>query len=122
MTSQVTIGVYNQEEAALIQQELVSRGIRVNRLSRDVAVRFGMKIGPTEVSVQEFIEVVEAGPRIVDAIFDVIERFRDRKNQLSLFVDGQQVRVVNKQSLQALLDKSGIKKPAGFQRFERGKQ
>lgn len=121
MVGQVVIGVHSQEAANLIKQELATYGIQADKLDRNTAIRFGMKLGAVEVSVHEFIEIVEAAPKIVDAIFDVTERFRDRKEQLRVFVNGQPVEVANKQTLLALLDTSGITKPKIFQGFERNR-
>ncbi len=112
MNPNIVIGAEDGETANMIQQELTSHRISSNRMSPEQAVRFGMKVGALEASPKEFLEILEAAPDIVDALFDTIQRFR---SNLSVFLNGKHVHVPNKQALQALLLPGIERRPSTFE-------
>jgi len=111
LATQIFVAFSDSATADAAQRELASHGFSLNRISRNRAIQFGMKIGPIEGSAQEFIELLEAAPNMVDVLFDIYARLKAR-----LFVDNRQVRVTNKEDLRLLLSSpTGLKKPKTFQ-------
>lgn len=79
MTNQLLIDVKDPKTAEMIQGELAAQGIR-----------FGMRISgggaALEITPEEITRLASSAPTLVDALFDTLERFRER---ITLFVNGQ---------------------------------
>lgn len=98
------------------ERELANRGVQHQRLTDPSAVRFGMRLGPVEASSEELIELIEAGPQLVDALFETIQRL---KANTEVIVDDHQVRNPTRQQLQSLLLPGITHRPTTFERFRR---
>jgi hypothetical protein len=71
----MSAGVRVEVPAALVEEvrrELDRNGYRTAHPSG--RVQFGAKIGPVQISATEVIELVEAGPDLVDAIAETLRR------------------------------------------------
>lgn len=113
MSDQIAIVVNDRATADAIQREFASNSIHFNRLSPNQAIQFGMKLskgrGSFEVSPKEIIELVSAAPDVVDALFDILERFRER------------IRVVVNGELKEVPKKTSLTRKPTFEEFVRGK-
>ncbi len=77
MTDQIAIGINDKATADVLQQELASNGIHVNRLHSIQAVQFGMKIstarGSVDIPPREIIQLVSIAPDAINTLFNVLE-------------------------------------------------
>lgn len=112
MTNHVVIRASDKATSEAVRQALADHGIIVRRITPNQALQFGMKISAGKVSVEgspeEFLYLDKAGPEMVDAFFDTLERFIDR---VKLFVNGQSKEIPTKGSL---------KRRPSFEEFTRG--
>ena len=91
MSNQIVIGTIDVQTAEELQQELSSLGITVQRFKKPQVISFGasLRAGNLEVEFtpKEFLELLEGlGPAAVNALFNTLEKFRDR---VTLLVNGE---------------------------------
>jgi len=100
MAALVAFRAPDERTASEIAGWLTQRGLALRPVTVEHATRFGMKIGPVEATASELIQIVEAGPELVDSLFDAIERFRSR---CRVFVNGTAAVGLSRQALLALV-------------------
>lgn len=88
MSGQIVIFANDRDTADAIQQELGSLGVQMRRGSHTQEASFGSL--DQVVAVIEIVEklepLIKKAPAVVDAMFDTLDRFKDRYH---LFIDGK---------------------------------
>jgi hypothetical protein len=95
MSGQIVIYAKDRDTADAIQQELGTLGIQMRRGSHTHGVSFGgvsslekMVMGIEIIGKLELL--IKNAPEVVDAMFDTLDRFKDR---YQLFIDGKPTNV-----------------------------
>lgn len=91
MSDQIVIGTIDAQTTEALQQELTSLGISAQRCKKTQAISFGASLRAGNLEVEftpiEFLELLEGlGPAAVNALFNTLEKFRDR---VTLLVNGE---------------------------------
>lgn len=91
MSDQIVIGTRDAQTAEALQQELASFGITAQRFQKKQVISFGASLRAGNLEFEftpiEFLELLEGlGPAAVNALFNTLEKFRDR---VTLLVNGE---------------------------------
>jgi hypothetical protein len=92
VADQVLIVVNDKTTANILQQQLNSQGVTVNRLNTTQAVKFGINLsvskgqGSLQISPEEILQLIQMTPDALDALSETFIRFREH---IKVFVNGK---------------------------------
>lgn len=93
MSGQIVIFAKDRDTADAIQQELGPLGVQTRRGNHMPGLSFGMSLDQVIMAIEivEKLEpLIKKAPAVVDAMFDTLDRFKDR---YQLFIDGKPTNV-----------------------------